>query len=146
MSMFESASPRWTARMLSVFRIAIGLLFMMHGTQKLFGFPPGQMAPVGFNPFSQLGLAGILELFGGAFLVWGLFTRPIAFLLAGEMTVAYFTAHMPRGLYPISNGGEPAVLYWFSYVYLMFAGGGAWSLDRVIARRRRDDSHLKAAA
>ena len=106
MSMFEPGSPRWTSRMLSVFRIVVGLLFMLHGTQKMFGFPPSNMPPMPFNLMSQLGLAGVLEVFGGALIVLGFLTRPVAFLLAGEMAVAYFQAHFPRSIYPTSNGGE----------------------------------------
>jgi putative oxidoreductase len=135
MSMFEAGSPRWTSRMLSVFRIVVGLLFMMHGTQKLFGFPPSNMPPMPFNLFSQMGIAGVLETFGGALIVLGFLTRPVAFLLAGEMAVAYFQAHFPRGIHPTGNGGEPAVLYCFSFLYLMFAGAGAWSIDALFARR-----------
>src|SRR6476646_6524957 len=115
MSMFEPGSPRWTSRMLSVFRIVVGLLFMLHGTQKMFGFPPSNMPPMSFNLMSQMGVAGVLEVFGGALIVLGFLTRPVAFLLAGEMAVAYFQAHLPRSIYPISNGGEPAVLYCFSF-------------------------------
>jgi putative oxidoreductase len=135
MSMFEPGSPRWTSRMLSVFRIVVGLVFMLHGTQKLFGFPPSNMPPMPFNLMSQMGVAGVLEVFGGALIVVGFLTRPVAFLLAGEMAVAYFQAHFPRSIYPTSNGGEPAVLYCFSFLYLMFAGGGAWSIDALFARR-----------
>jgi putative oxidoreductase len=121
--------------MLSVFRVVLGLSFMLHGTQKMFGFPPSNMPPMPFNPMSQIGVAGVLEVFGGALIVLGFLTRPVAFLLAGEMAVAYFQAHFPRGIFPTSNGGEPAVLYCFSFLYLMFAGGGAWSIDALFARR-----------
>lgn len=137
MSMFESGSPRWTARMLSVFRIVVGLLFICHGTQKLFGFPPSATPMPPFSLTSQIGIAGILETFGGALIILGLFTRPVAFVLAGEMAFAYHMAHFPRGSFPISNGGELAVLYCFSFLYLLFAGGGAWSVDAMIARNRR---------
>src|SRR3954465_6758786 len=117
MSMFEPGSPRWTSRMLSVFRIVVGLLFFLHGTQKMFGFPPSSMQMPPFNLMSQFGIAGVLETFGGALIVLGLLTRPVAFLLAGEMAVAYFTAHFPKGFFPVSNGGEAAVLYCFSFLY-----------------------------
>lgn len=140
MAMFDAGSPRWNARMLSVFRIVVGLLFMFHGTQKMFGFPPSSMPRMAFDPLSQIGVAGMLEVFGGALIVLGLFTRPVALLLAGEMAVAYFQAHHPRGFYPIANGGELAVLYCFAYLYLLFAGGGAWSIDAKIARNRRGGS------
>jgi putative oxidoreductase len=138
--------------MLSVLRIVAGLLFMLHGTQKLFGFPPGQM-PGTVELMSQMGLAGILEVFGGAAIVLGLLTRPVAFLLSGEMAVAYFQAHFPRGFYPTSNGGDPAVLYCFIFLYFVFAGAGAWSIDAMIARSKHGDRipelprrHLDAAA
>jgi putative oxidoreductase len=89
-----------------------------------------------FDPMTRLGLAGILETFGGFAIVLGLFTRPLAFVLAGEMAVAYFTAHFPRSMYPVVNQGEPAVLYCFIYLYLMFAGAGPWSIDAMIARAK----------
>src|SRR5262245_36730011 len=104
MSMFDPGSARWTSRMLSIFRIVVGLSFMAHGTQKLFGYPPSQM-PMQFQMFSQLGVAGVLEVIGGALIVIGFLTRPVAFLLAGEMAVAYFRVHFPRGVIPLSNGG-----------------------------------------
>jgi putative oxidoreductase len=128
--------------MLSVLRIVVGLLFVMHGTQKLFGFPPlpaGAVMPP-FGMLSQLGLAAILETFGGLAIVLGLFTRPIAFLLSGEMAVAYFQGHFPQSFFPASNGGDPAVLFCFIFLYFAFVGGGAWSIDAVIARRKRNPS------
>jgi putative oxidoreductase len=105
-----------------------------------------------FNLMSQLGVAGVLEVFGGAAIVLGLFTRPVAFLLAGEMAVAYFQVHFPKSFYPMVNGGEPVVLFCFVYLYLMFAGAGPWSVDAMIARSRGYNSpdssrrHLDAAA
>jgi putative oxidoreductase len=135
MSIFESARSPWTGRMLSVLRIVVGLSFMLHGTQKLFAFPTAIPGLV-FDPMTQLGLAGILETFGGFAIILGLFTRPIAFVLAGEMAVAYFTAHFPRSIYPVVNQGEPAVLYCFIYLYLMFAGAGPWSIDAMISRSK----------
>lgn len=136
MSLFEGSRSIWTDRMLSVLRIVVGLLFLEHGTQKMFGFPPSQMHPVGLTIASQFGIAAILEVFGGACIVLGLLTRPVAFLLAGEMAVAFFQAHFPRSVFPIKNGGEPPVLFCFIYLYFMLAGGGAWSLDRLLSRRR----------
>jgi putative oxidoreductase len=136
MSIFQTARSPWTARLLSVLRIVVGLMFMLHGTQKMFGFPPNpQMQGMSFNLMSQIGLAGILETFGGALIVLGLLTRPVAFLLAGEMAVAYFQAHFPRGFYPVVNGGEPAVLYCFIFLYFMMAGAGPWSVDAMLAGR-----------
>lgn len=123
----------WAPRILSIVRIICALIFMEHGTQKWLGFPPsGKPTPA---LFSLSGFGGILELVGGALLVFGLFTRPVAFLLSGEMAVAYWMSHAPRGLFPILNGGDAAILYCFIFLYLAFAGGGAWSLDRVIWRR-----------
>ena len=123
----------WAPRVLSIVRIVCGLIFMEHGTQKWLGFPPsGKPTP---DLFSMSGFGGMLELVGGALLVFGLFTRPVAFLLSGEMAVAYWTSHAPRGLFPILNGGDAAILYCFIFLYLAFAGGGAWSLDRAIRRK-----------
>ena len=136
MSLIESGSPLWTRRMRAIFRIVVGLLFIAHGTQKLFGFPPSPMPGMPVDPFTTLGVAGIIELIGGSMIILGLLTRPVAFLLAGEMSVAYFRVHYPRGLFPINNGGELAVLYCFSFLYLMVAGAGAWSLDAMISRSR----------
>lgn len=130
----KNVSDWYTARapqILSVLRIMIALLFMQHGAMKLFGFP----APMGNFPLlSVIGFAGILEVFGGALVLLGLFTRPIAFLLSGEMAVGYFTAHAPHGFWPVLNHGELAVLYCFGFLYLSAAGGGDWSLDRLIRR------------
>src|SRR3954463_717733 len=99
----------WAPRMLSVLRIMTGLLFLEHGTQKLLGFPAsGKPGP---DLFSLSWTSGLLELVGGVMIVLGLFTRPVAFLLAGEMAVAYFMAHAPRGFFPVNNGGDAAILY-----------------------------------
>jgi putative oxidoreductase len=120
--------------MLSILRIMTGLLFMEHGTQKLLGFPPA--ANPGPALFSLLGVQGILELAGGILIVLGLFTRPVAFILAGDMAVAYFMSHAPRAFFPILNGGDLAILYCFVFLYLAVAGAGArvWSVDHF--RRR----------
>jgi putative oxidoreductase len=134
MSLFETARSPWTGRMQSIFRIVIGLMFMLHGTQKMFGYPPSNMPHTPFNLMSQVGLAGVLETFGGALIALGLLTRAVAFILAGEMAVAYFQVHFPRGFLPAVNGGENAVLYCFSFLYLMFAGAGPWSIDAMISR------------
>jgi putative oxidoreductase len=125
----------WSPRMLSVLRIVVALLFMQHGSQKLFNVPPG---PPGLFPvplFSLLSVAGILELIGGLFILLGLFTRPVAFLLSGEMAVAYFMNHAPKGFWPVLNGGELAALYCFTFLYFAVAGGGQWSLDYQLRRR-----------
>ena len=138
MRLLDPAPPRYSDALLSVLRVVSSLLFMMHGTQKLFGFPPTG-TPVPSPPLSlmsQMGVAGVLEFFGGLLLLFGLLTRPVAFILAGEMAVAYFKSHAPRGFFPIINRGELAVLFCFLFVYFAFAGGGAWSLDRLLRRRR----------
>jgi len=105
-------------------------MFMLAGTMKLFAFPAG-VPPHGGTvpPLSQAGLGGVLEVFGGGLLLLGLFTRPVAFLLSGEMAVAYFQFHAPRGFWPVLNGGEPAALFCFLWLYFSAAGAGPWSLD-----------------
>jgi putative oxidoreductase len=114
--------------LLSVLRIVAALLFLAHGTQKLFGVPPGQPY-TGFPNFSLLGIAGMLEVAGGLLLLAGLFTRFTAFILCGEMAVAYFRAHAPQDFFPINNGGEITVMFCFFFLYLVAAGPGPWSLD-----------------
>jgi putative oxidoreductase len=121
----------WTPRVLSVLRIMTGLLFMEHGTSKLLHFPPpGPEMPAELPPLIMV--AGILELVGGALVAVGLFTRIVAFLLSGEMAIAYFSAHAPNSFFPLVNHGEGAILYCFVFLYLAFAGGGEWSLDRAL--------------
>lgn len=124
--------PSWSPWLLSLLRIAAAFVFLTHGTQKLFGVPIA--APMPIPLMSMMGLAGILETFGGALMLIGLFTRPVAFVLAGEMALAYFMAHAPRSFWPIANGGEAAVLYCFIFLYIAAAGPGPWSVDA--ARRR----------
>jgi putative oxidoreductase len=119
---------RLSPHALGVLRIVTALLFIEHGTMKLFGFPAA-MEGGNVALFSFFGLAAILELVGGALLLVGLFTRPVAFLLAGEMAVAYWMAHAPQSVFPILNGGESAILFCFVFLYLVFAGPGAFSLD-----------------
>ena len=123
----EKLLSAWRPRVLSVVRIVSAFLFMQHGGQKLLGFPVPQRAA--FDLFSLSGVAGVLELFGGALLLIGLFTRPVAFLLSGLMAFGYFIAHAPKGFWPIANGGELAIMYCFVFFYLSFAGGGSWSVD-----------------
>ena len=137
MSIFDPAPSPWPSRMLSVLRIVSGAVFMTHGTMKLFNFPP---MPPGMPPLelmSLIGLAGILEVFGGALIVLGLFTRPVAFVLSGEMAVAYFMSHFPQSFFPTVNQGEPAVLFCFIFLYFVFSGAGVWSVDAAIARNRQ---------
>jgi putative oxidoreductase len=117
----------WEPRMLSILRIMTGLLFMEHGMSKLFNFPPGTMHP---SFPALLWFAGVLECFGGALVAVGLFTRVVAFLLSGEMAIAYFMFHFPKSFFPLINGGDAAVLYCFGFLYLAIAGGGEWSLER----------------
>lgn len=136
MTIFEPARPLWTSRILSLLRIAAALVFIEHGTQKLFGFPPGN-GPHHLVLMSQTGLAGIIETFGGLCLLLGLFTRVAAFFTSGEMAVAYFQVHNQRGFFPIQNGGDNAIVLCFVFFYLIFAGGGLWSVDAVIAASRR---------
>lgn len=119
---------RWAPRLLSVLRIVSAFLFLAHGMQKLLGFPAPFPVPV--TVFSMIGVAGLLELFGGALLLVGLFSRPVAFVLSGEMAFAYFLAHAPKSFWPVLNGGEAAVLYCFVFLYLAAAGPGPWSVDR----------------
>jgi putative oxidoreductase len=125
--------------MLSVLRIVTGLMFLTAGTTKLFGFPPSPTPLPPLHVMSQFGLAGILETIGGTCILLGLFTRPVAFVLAGEMATAYFQVHLPISFFPTTGGGVPAVLYCFIYLYMTFAGAGPWSLDSMIARSRRDE-------
>jgi putative oxidoreductase len=132
----------WSSQLLSVLRIMAGLLLLQHGTMKYLYFPEGQMS--GASPFTMGGFAGLLELIGGALIVIGLFTRPVAFVLSGMLAVAYFYAHAPQGFFPILNGGELAALYCFVFLYLAAAGGGAWSVDRM--RGADDAAHAPGTA
>jgi putative oxidoreductase len=122
--------------LLSVLRIIAGFLFMQFGTAKLFAFPGATMPGGGTVQLASLvGVAGVLETFGGGLILLGLFTRATAFLLSGLMAVAYFKAHAPHGFWPILNHGEAAVHYCFLWLYFSAAGAGPWSLDALIARR-----------
>jgi putative oxidoreductase len=116
-------------QLLSVLRIMLGLLLLEHGTAKYLNFPVGPMNHA--SPQTMSGAAGLFELIGGALLILGLFTRPVAFILSGMTAVAYFYAHAQRGFFPILNGGELAIVYCFVLLYLAAAGGGAWSVDRL---------------
>lgn len=120
----------WAPYMLSVLRIVAAFLFMQFGAAKLFAFPAAIMPGGGTVPLTSLpGIAGALEVCGGALLLIGLFTRPVAFLLAGEMAVAYFMGHAPQGFWPVLNQGTPAILFCFVFLYISSAGGGPWSVD-----------------
>jgi putative oxidoreductase len=119
----------WSAQLLSILRIVAGILLFEHGTTKYLNFPVGPMNNTSVGTMG--GAAGVLELIGGVLLVLGLFTRPVAFILSGMAAVAYFYAHVPRGFFPILNGGELAALYCFTLLYIAAAGGGAWSVDKM---------------
>ena len=133
--MSASSWSAWAPRFQSLLRIMAAFMFLLHGTTKLFGFPaasPG--GPVVL--MSQIGLAAVLEALGGALLMLGLFTRPVAFILSGEMAVAYFQAHFPQSFWPTINKGEAAVLYCFIWLFFSAAGAGPWSLDALFRKRR----------
>ena len=120
---------------LSLLRIAAGFTFSLHGLQKLFGFFGGLGHGNAAHLYSLLGAAAVLETIGGPLIFFGLFTRPVAFILCGEMAAAYFHQHAPHGFWPITNGGELAVLYCFIFLLLASAGAGPWSLDRLIRKK-----------
>ncbi|MBC6982969.1 DoxX family protein [Caulobacter sp. 17J80-11] len=124
----------WSPRVLAALRIIAGLLFLAHGTVKLFGFPAGAQ-PGQVELLTLFGAGAILELVGGALLVLGLFTRPVAFVLSGEMAVAYFMFHAPSSFFPAVNGGDAAILFSFIFLYLAVTGPGAFSLDGLRARK-----------
>ena len=126
--MFDRNFNRWQPQLLALFRIVAGLLFLAHGLVKLFGFPEG-VAPGPQPLLSLFGAGAVIELVTGALIVLGLFTRPAAFVAAGEMAVAYWMFHAPSGFWPIANGGELSILYCFAFLYLVAAGPGAFSLD-----------------
>jgi putative oxidoreductase len=132
----QTTYEAWTPRLLSVLRIVTAYLFLQHGTAKLFGFPHVPMFD-GLQLASLPGIAGILEVVGGVLLLIGLFTRPTAFVLSGQMAVAYFIGHAPQGnfLSPMLNQGEPAVLFCFIFLFISAAGAGAWSIDAARTRR-----------
>jgi putative oxidoreductase len=133
----DRASPY----VLSILRIITGLLFLQHGLQKYFAFPSA-------GPHMRLLLyvQGIIEIAGGVLLAGGLYTRIVAFILSGDMAFAYFIAHFPRSFYPAVNGGDLAVLYCFVFLYIFFAGGGPWSLDRVVLRQDWADWQARQTA
>jgi putative oxidoreductase len=133
--MIHTLESVWAPRVLSIVRVVSALIFMAHGTQKLLNFPPRAGGAAAPDLLSLLGIAGLLEIVGGVLLVLGLFTRPVAFVLSGLMACAYWIGHAPRSLYPVLNNGDAAILYCFLFLYLAFAGGGAWSLDKAIWKR-----------
>jgi len=132
----ENQGARWGVPHFThnAMRIVVGFLFWLHGLQKVFGIL-GRDEPVDLA--SRIGAAGVIETVGGALIILGLFTRPVAFVLAGEMAVAYFTAHLPRGFWPIMNGGEAAVFFCWTFLFFAANGAGAFSLDGLFGARRR---------
>jgi putative oxidoreductase len=127
---------RYTPYALAALRSVAALIFMEHGTQKLFGFPAPPQS--GQPPLLSLhGVGGVMEFVGGLFILAGLFTRPVALLLSGEMAVAYWMFHAPRSLYPVLNGGDAAILYCLVFLLLVFTGPGAWSIDGLRSKPRR---------
>jgi putative oxidoreductase len=134
MALEMSALERYEPELRSLMRIMVGFTFSQHGWQKFFGALGG----MGGHPadlYSALGFAGVLETFGGALIMLGLLTRPVAFLLSGEMAFGYFRAHSPQGFWPLLNGGELAVFYSFFFLWLSSKGAGPWSVDRMLGRK-----------
>ena len=128
----------WAPYFLSLLRIIAAFLFIQYGSTKILGWPAEVMPGGGTAPLASLaGAAGLIELIGGALALVGLFTRPVAFLLSGQMAVAYFKGHAGGGFWPVLNGGAPAVIFCFVWFYISAAGGGPWSLDAVMRRTRR---------
>lgn len=131
--MSSTSLSKYAPTFLSVLRIVAALIFMLHGSQKLLGFPASDMNPA---VLSLPWIAGVMELIGGSLLILGLFTRPVAFLLSGLMACAYWIAHAPQHTFPALNGGDAAILYCFIFLYLVFAGPGPISLDAAMKRDR----------
>ena len=134
MWMFKS-SPS-AGQVLSVLRIVVAFMFISAVTMKMFGYPSRGGDPRAFNPFTQIGLAAIIEVVGGTLLLVGLATRPAAFIMSGEMAVAYFQAYAPKAFFPVINGGASAALFCWIFFYFSFVGAGPWSLDALIASLR----------
>lgn len=133
--MFNKEHPGLKAFSHNALRVVAGFLFSLHGAQKLFGVLEGNQAGVA----SLMGLAGIIEFFGGILIAVGLFTRPVAFLASGQMAVAYFMVHLPQGFWPILNGGELAILYCFAWLFFFTHGPGEYSVDARLARRQSEE-------
>ena len=137
----SAVGSRWRSLapyLLSVLRIVAAFLFIQYGTAKWFALPAPLMPGGGTVPLmSQAGIAAILEVIGGGLLLIGLFTRPVAFVLSGEMAFAYFLGHAPKGFWPVVNQGSPAILFCFAWLYISAAGAGPWSLDALLRRGAR---------
>jgi len=134
MLMNGSVLASWSPRILSVLRIVVALLFLQHGLTKFLGFPGAAPASM---PFFPVILGGVIEVIGSILLLMGLFSRPAAFIMSGEMAIAYWYAHFPRNPFPYNNGGNLAILYCFVFLYIFFAGPGPWSVDAVRGRESR---------
>ena len=132
MDQFNRMLARWEPMVLSIFRIMVGLLLFQYGVAKILKFP---VLPYFVNIPPLIAVAGWIELVLGALLILGLFTRPVAFILSGEMAFAYFIGHAPGGFFPIVNRGDPAILYCFMFLYIAAAGPGPWSIDNAVRRR-----------
>ena len=135
MASSDSLATVWAPRVLSILRIVIGFLYIWHGTQKFFGFPGGNAQPL--DMMTLRGASAILETFGGALILLGLFTRPVAFILSGHMAFAYFMVHAPQNFWPILNRGELAIMFCVTFLYRAAAGGGPLSFDALFRGRRR---------
>jgi putative oxidoreductase len=135
MSKLETTLTLWAPRALAILRIMTGLLYIQHGTQKLFDFP-ARASGGGGDLSSFMLLTGVLEAGGGTLFAIGLFTRPVAFILSGMMAVAYFMAHAPQGFFPINNRGDLAILFCFVYLYFVCTGAGPWSIDAMMKRQK----------
>ena len=137
MSIFEPAAHPWPDRTLALLRIVAAVIFITSGTTKVLGFPPSpvQMPPI--PVMSQIWIGAWMEVIGGLLILIGLFTRPVSFVLAGEMAVAYWQFHAPGSIWPTINQGIPAILYCFLFLHLMMAGPGSWSVDKMLVRRQK---------
>jgi putative oxidoreductase len=142
---FDSLLAAWAPRVLSLLRIMTALLLLQFGMAKMLGFPAHEYLN-NVARFSLPWYAGMLEFVGGALLLVGLFTRPVAFVLSGLMAFAYFLGHASKGFYPVNNGGTLAVLFCFVFLYFSLAGGGAWSLDALLRRKPHADVGQTRAA
>ena len=128
----------WQGPMLSLLRIVAGFVFLTVGTMKVFHLPVPTHPMPAFSLAHEIGWAGLLETVGGLAILLGLLTRPVAFILSGQMAVAYFQVHFPKSFFPGVNGGMPAVLFCFIFLYFVFSGPGPWSLDQWFATRRAE--------
>ena len=139
----EGVGGRYAPQALSLLRIVAALIFLFHGSSKLLGFPVSEMPMPPAMSFMWFG--GLLELVGGLMLLFGIFSRPVAFILSGEMAVAYWMFHAPSSTFPSVNGGDAAILYCFVFLYIAAAGPGPWSVDSMLGRKRTvtedDDVH-----